>query len=333
MEKPYSSFTSVDATNTYGTKDIDAYELFELALNQKTLRVYETKDINGEEKRVISQKKTIAARDRQAKLKQDFKNWVFEEPNRREKLCELYNRLFNRERLRVYDGSHLSFPGMSPEIKLRPHQVNAIARIIYGGNSLLAHKVGAGKTYTMAAAAMELKRLGLAKKPMFCVPNHLVGQWAAEFQRLYPTANILAATKRDFEKQNRKRFCARIATGAWDAVIIGHNSFERVPLSKERQESGLKRDIEEMKSALIDAKGSRSISVKELQRALNNLEFELKKLRDSPKDNLVNFEQLGVDCLFIDEGHLFKNLYVFSKLTNVAGISRARAKKSADMNL
>jgi len=282
---------------------------------------------------VLNQKETIAARDRQAKLKQDFKSWIFEDPDRRERLCATYNKLFNSERLRVYDGSHLTFPGMSPNIELRPHQVNAIARILYGGNSLLAHKVGAGKTYTMAAAAMELKRLGIVKKPVFTVPNYLVGQWAAEFQRLYPTANILAASKTDFEKQNRKRFCARIATGEWDAIIMGHSSFERVPMSKERQEASLRDDISEIKDALIEAKMQRgqSFSVKELEKSLRSMEFELKRLRDSPKDDLVNFEQLGVDCIFCDEAHGFKNRFVQTRLSNVAGLSKARAKKSTDM--
>ena len=335
VEKPYSRHSSVEATKTYGTERMDAYSLFEVTLNQKNARIYDTIYEDGKEKRVLNHKQTVAIRERQTKMKEDFRRWVFDDPERREELCAIYNDLFNSERSRKYDGSHLTFPGMSPEIRLDAHQRDGAARIIYGGNSLLAHVVGAGKTYTMAAAAMELKRLGLARKPCFVVPNHLVGQWANEFQRIYPTANILAATKRDFEKQNRRRFCARIATGDWDAVIIGHSSFEKVPMSRERQENRLQRDISDLSVAIQEAKwkDGKSITVKELERALRNLEYELKRLRDSPKDDLVTFEELGVDAVFTDEAHYYKNKFIFTKMNNVAGLSKARAKKSTDMDM
>jgi len=334
VEKPSSRFSSVDATKTYGTGRMDAYVLFELTLNQKNARITDTiQDADGKERTVLNHKETIAIRERQTKLKEEFRRWIFDSPERREKLCATYNDLFNSERSRQYDGSHLTFPGMSPDVTLRKHQRDGIARILYGGNTLLAHVVGAGKTYTMAAAAMEMKRLGLARKPCFVVPNHIVGQFANEFQRLYPTANILAATKRDFEKQNRRRFCARIATGEWDAVIIGHSSFEKIPVSRERQERQLQSDIDEIEEAIIEAKeqkGSR-ITVKDLQRALKRAESELKRLRDSPKDDLVSFEELGIDALYTDEAHYYKNRFVFSKMDRVAGLSRSRAKKCTDM--
>jgi len=335
VEKPYSRHGSIEASKTYGTDRMDAYTLFEVTLNQKNARIYDTVYEDGKEKRVLNHKETVAIRDRQSKMKEDFRRWIFDDPARREKLCAVYNDLFNSERSRQYDGSHLTFPGMSPEIRLDKHQRDGAARIIYGGNSLLAHVVGAGKTFTMAAAAMELKRLGLAQKPCFVVPNHLVGQWANEFQRIYPTANILAATKRDFEKQNRRRFCARIATGEWDAVIIGHSSFEKVPMSKERQEARLQRDLDEIELAVMEAKAkdNRSPTVKELERTRKNLEFELKRLRDSPKDDLVTFEELGINAIFTDEAHFYKNKFIFTKMSNVAGLSKARAKKSTDMDM
>jgi N12 class adenine-specific DNA methylase len=315
---------------------MDAYTLFEQTLNQRSAKIYdEITENDGKKRRVLNQTETIAIREKQTLMKHEFKRWIFDDPDRRERLCVVYNNLFNSERQRVYDGSHLTFPGMANEIKLRGNQINAVARILYGGNTLLAHEVGAGKTYTMAAAAMELKRLGMAKKPCFVVPNHLVGQWSNEFKKLYPTANILAATKKDFEKQNRKRFCARIATGEWDGVIIGHSSFEKVPISRERRENRLNRDISEVEDALIEAKAQdkRSLSVKELERTLKNLEFELKRLQESPKDDVVNFEELGIDNLFVDEAHSFKNKFIFTKMNNIAGLSKARAKKSTDMDI
>jgi len=336
VEKPYSRNKSIEATKEYGTDRMDAYELMEVTLNQKSAKIYDrVTDAHGNEKSVLNQKATVAIREKQSRLKEEFKRWIFDEPERRERLCGVYNNLFNSEQLRTYNGSHLTFPGMSPEITLRQHQRDAIARILYGGNTLLAHQVGAGKTYTMAAAAMEMKRLGIAQKCCFVVPNHLVGQWTNEFQRLYPTANILAATKKDFEKQNRQRFCARIATGEWDAVIIGHSSFEKVPVSLERQQAKIEREIDEIRSAIIEAKSQKgeNITVKELERALRGREYDLKKLLESPKDNLVNFEQLGVDALFVDEAHSFKNKFIFTKMNNVAGLSKARAKKSTDMDM
>jgi N12 class adenine-specific DNA methylase len=308
---PYVARNSVEATKTYGTDRMDAYYLFELTLNQRNARIYDTVIDDGKEKRVLNHKKTIAVRDRQAKMKQEFKRWIFDHPDRREKLCEVYNRLFNSERPRTYDGAHLTFPGMNPEKALRPHQKAAVARILYGGNALLAHVVGSGKTYIMTAAAMEMKRLGLATKPCFVVPNHLVGQWAGEFQTLYPTANLLAATKKDFEKQNRRRFCARISTGEWDAVIIGHSSFEKVPMSRERQEKKLNDELDEIEAALLEAKADKGerATIKELERTRKNIEYELKCLQNSPKDDLVTFEELGVDALFVDEAHYYKDLY------------------------
>ncbi|MDR2089134.1 MAG: DEAD/DEAH box helicase family protein [Clostridiales Family XIII bacterium] len=335
VDAPYGLLNSVEATQTHGTKRMDAYCLFETTLNQRNARIYDTKMVDGKEKRVLNHKETVAIRDRQAKLKQEFKRWVFDDPERREKLCEVYNRLFNSERSRVYDGSHLTFPGMSPEVRLDPHQRNGAARILYGGNTLLAHVVGSGKTYTMTAAAMEMKRLGMARKPCFVVPNHLVGQWASKFQEIYPTANILAATKKDFEKQNRRRFCARIATGEWDAVIIGHSSFEKVPVSRERREERLRRDLDEVEAALIEAKvnSGERVTVKELARTRKTLEYELKRLQSASKDDLVTFEELGVDALFVDEAHYYKNKFFFSKMSNVAGLSKARAKKSGDLDM
>jgi len=336
VEKPYNRRDSIEATRTYGTSRMDAYALFEVTLNQKNAKIYDMLiDKDGVKRHVFNHKETVAIREKQSLMKQEFKRWIFDDPERRERLCAVYNNLFNSERQRVYDGSHLTFPGMSHEIKLRDHQKNAVARIIYGGNALLAHVVGAGKTYTMAAAAMELKRLGIAKKSCFVVPNHLVGQWANEFQRLYPTANILAATKKDFQKENRKRFCARIATGEWDAVIIGHSSFERVPISRESQENRLKKDIDEIESAIMEVskRDKRDISVKGLQKTLKNLEFELKRLQESPKDDLVSFEELGIDNLFVDESQAYKNKFIFSQMSNVTGLSKARAKRSTDMDL
>jgi N12 class adenine-specific DNA methylase len=326
---------SVEAVKVYGTGRMNAYALFETTLNQRNARIFDTVKVNGNEKRVLNHRQTVAVRDRQEKMKQEFKIWLFDDPGRREMLCEVYNRLFNSERSRVYDGSHITFPGMSPEIGLDPHQKNGAARILYGGNTLLAHVVGAGKTYTMTAAAMEMKRLGLASKPCFIVPNHLVGQWAAMFHRIYPTANVLAATKRDFEKQNRRRFCARIATGEWDAVIIGQSSFGKVSVSAERREERLQRDLDEVEAALLEARTDkdRHITVKELERTRKNIEYELKRLQQSPKDNLVTFEELGVDALFVDEAHFYKNKYFFTKMNSIAGLSKARAKKSADMDI
>jgi N12 class adenine-specific DNA methylase len=335
VDDNYGSLYSVEVMKEYGTERMDAYRLFELTLNQRNARIYDTKIVDGKEKRILNHRETVAVRDRQAKLKQEFKRWVFDDKERRERLCGVYNRLFNSERSRQYDGSHLTFPGMNPEKTLRPHQKAAVARILYGGNTLLAHVVGSGKTYIMAAAAMEMKRLGPDRKPCFVVPNYLVGQCAAEFQTLYPTANVLAATKKDFRKENRRRFCARISTGEWDAVIIGHSSFEKVPMSQERREARLKSDLDEVAEALIEAKADKGerITVKELERERKNLEYQLKSLQDAPKDDLVSFEELGVDALFVDEAHYYKNKFFFTKMNNVAGLSKAHAKKSTDMDM
>ena len=327
---------SIEVTQNYGTNRMDAFTLFNTTLNQQNARIYDYwKDEHGRDKRELNHKDTIAIRERQKSMKEAFHRWIFDDPERRAELCAKYNRMFNSERQRQYDGAHLTFPGMSPEISLRTHQRDAVARGLYGGNSLLAHVVGSGKTYTMAATAMEMKRLGLARKPCFVVPNHLVSQWSNEFQRLYPTTNILAATTKDFEKQKRRRFCARIATGEWDAVIIGHSSFEKIPVSAERQESRLQRDISEIEDAIIEAKENKdeSYTIKDLERTLKNMEFQLKKLQDSPKDDLFTFEGLGIDALFVDEAHFYKNKFIFTKMSNVSGLSKARAKKSTDMDM
>jgi len=300
----------VNACSTYGTSRINAYKILENTLNLRDVRIYgKIEDADGTERRVLNVKETTLAQQKQQVIKDAFRDWLWKDPKRRETLVAKYNELFNSTRPREYDGSHLTFPGMNPEIELREHQRNAIARILYGGNTLLAHEVGAGKTFTMAAAAMEAKRLGLCRKPMFAVPNHLTEQWASEFLRLYPSANVLVATKKDFEPANRKKFCARIATGDYDAVIIGHSQFERIPISQERQEQLLSEEILEITESIKQLKlnhGER-FSIKAMEKTKKSLEARLKKLLDSPKDDVVTFEELGVDRLFVDEAHSYKN--------------------------
>ena len=348
MDVSYSPYTSewhidgksavgandVNACSTYGTSRINAYKILENTLNLRDVRIYDKiVDSDGTERRVLNVKETTLAQQKQQVIKDAFRDWLWKDPKRRETLVAKYNELFNSTRPREYDGSHLTFPGMNPEIKLREHQRNAIARILYGGNTLLAHEVGAGKTFTMAAAAMEAKRLGLCRKPMFAVPNHLTEQWASEFLRLYPSANVLVATKKDFEPANRKKFCARIATGDYDAVIIGHSQFERIPISQERQEQLLSEEILEITESIKQLKlnhGER-FSIKAMEKTKKSLEAKLKKLLDSPKDDVVTFEELGVDRLFVDEAHSHKNLYYHTKMQNVAGLSSAEAQKSSDM--
>ena len=324
----------VNAFSTYGTSRISAYKILENTLNLRDVRIYDKiEDADGTERRVLNVKETTLAQQKQQVIKDAFRDWLWKDPKRREMLVAKYNELFNSTRPREYDGSHLTFPGMNPEIKLREHQRNAIARILYGGNTLLAHEVGAGKTFTMAAAAMEAKRLGLCRKPMFAVPNHLTEQWASEFLRLYPSANVLVATKKDFEPANRKKFCARIATGDYDAVIIGHSQFERIPVSQERQERLLRSEIEDITEGINQLKRSSGerFSIKSMEKTKKSLEAKLKKLLDSPKDDVVTFEELGVDRLFVDEAHSYKNLYYHTKMQNVAGLSSAEAQKSSDM--
>ena len=324
----------VNACSTYGTSRINAYKILENTLNLRDVRIYDKiEDADGTERRVLNVKETTLAQQKQQVIKDAFRDWLWKDPKRRETLVAKYNELFNSTRLREYDGSHLTFPGMNPEIKLREHQRNAIARILYGGNSLLAHEVGAGKTFTMAAAAMEAKRLGLCRKPMFAVPNHLTEQWASEFLRLYPSANVLVATKKDSEPANRKKFCARIATGDYDAVIIGHSQFERIPVSQARQERLLRSEIEEITEGINQLKRSSGerFSIKAMEKTKKSLEAKLKKLLDSPKDDVVTFEELGIDRLFVDEAHSHKNLYYHTKMQNVAGLSSAEAQKSSDM--
>ena len=328
------SATDVNAFSTYGTSRISAYKILENTLNLRDVRIYDKiEDADGTERRVLNVKETTLAQQKQQVIKDAFRDWLWKDADRRQTLVAKYNELFNSTRPREYDGSHLTFPGMNPEIELREHQRNAIARILYGGNSLLAHEVGAGKTFTMAAAAMEAKRLGLCRKPMFAVPNHLTEQWASEFLRLYPSANVLVATKKDFEPANRKKFCARIATGDYDAVIIGHSQFERIPVSQERQERLLRSEIEEITEGINQLKRSSGerFSIKSMEKTKKSLEAKLKKLLDIPKDDVVTFEELGVDRLFVDEAHSYKNLYYHTKMQNVAGLSSAEAQKSTDM--
>lgn len=327
--------SNIRVFNTYGTKRVNAYKLIEDTLNLRDVRVFDTvQDENGKEQRVLNKKETAIAQDKQDQIKEKFQEWVWADPARRERLCGLYNEKFNAIRPREYDGSHLVFAGMNPEITLRPHQRNAVARAIYGGNALFAHVVGAGKTYEMIATAMESKRLGLSSKALFVVPNHIIGDFASDFLDLYPGANILVATKRDFEKQRRKKFCARIATGDYDGIILGHSQFEKIPLSPERQQAMLKRQIAEVVAGIETAKkqeGSR-FTVKQMEKSKKSLEAKLKKLNDqSAKDDVVTFEELGVDRLFIDEADLFKNLYLYTKMRNVGGISQTESQKASDL--
>ena len=319
---------------TYGTSRRNAYTILEDSLNLKDSRVYDTIEEDGKEKRVLNKKETTIASQKQEAIREAFKDWVFRDPERRQVLVAKYNQLFNSTRPREYDGSHLKFPGMTPDIELKPHQKNAVAHVLYGDNTLLAHCVGAGKTFEMTAAAMESKRLGLCQKSLFVVPNHLTEQWASDFLRLYPGANILAATKKDFEPANRKKLCSRIATGDYDAVIIGHSQFEKIPLSQERQVAIIERQIDEIELAIAQAKADNGerYTIKQMEKSRKSLLTRLEKLNDaSRKDNVVTFEQLGVDRLFVDESHYYKNLFLYTKMRNVAGISQTDAQKSSDM--
>lgn len=332
--KSFISGSDVNAHVTYGTTRKSAYEILEDSLNLRDVRVYDTITENGKDKRVLNSKETTLAQQKQQVIKDEFRDWIFRDPERRNYLVEKYNVLFNSTKPREYDGSHIVFSGMNPEIKLREHQLNAVAHILYGGNTLLAHEVGAGKTFEMVAAAMESKRLGLCRKPLFAVPNHLTEQWASEFLRLYPSANILVTTKKDFQPENRKKFCARIATGDYDAIIIGHSQFEKIPVSLERQERLIQQQIEEITEniALMKYDRGEKFTVKQLEKTRRSLEAKLEKLQSTErKDDVVNFEQLGVDRLYVDEAHNYKNLFLYTKMRNVAGLSTSEAQKSSDM--
>ena len=328
-------YDNTAANLTYGTKRISAYKIIEETLNLRDVRIFDNAiDANGNEIRVLNKKETVIAQQKQQAIREAFRNWIWKEPERREGLVRLYNDKFNAIRPREYDGSHIQFHGMNPEIELRPHQKNAVARILYGGNTLLGHVVGSGKTYTMAAAAMEAKRLGLCHKPMFVVPNHLTEQWASEFLQLYPAANILVTSKKEFERHRRQRFCSRIATGDYDAVIIGHSQFEKIPVSIERQRAHIQEQIDEVLDGIHEAKekNAERFTIKQMERVRKSLEAKLKKLNDTAKkDSVITFEELGVDRLFVDEAHGFKNLAAFTKMRNVAGISQTEAQKSSDM--
>ena len=319
---------------TYGTSRRNAYTILEDSLNLKDSRVFDTIEEDGKEKRVLNKKETTIASQKQEAIREAFKDWVFRDPERRLVLVAKYNQLFNSTRPREYDGSHLKFPGMTSDIELKTHQKNAVAHVLYGDNTLLAHCVGAGKTFEMTAAAMESKRLGLCQKSLFVVPNHLTEQWASDFLRLYPGANILAATKKDFEPANRKKFCSRIATGDYDAVIIGHSQFEKIPLSQERQVAIIERQIDEIELAIAQEKADNGerYTIKHMEKSRKSLLTRLEKLNDaSRKDNVVTFEQLGVDRFFVDESHNYKNLFLYTKMRNVAGIAQSEAQKSSDM--
>ena len=331
------SYSNIAAYMTYGTERANAYKILEDTLNLRDVRIYDTKhDADGRERRVLNSKETTLAQQKQQAIRDAFRDWIWRDHDRRHTLVARYNELFNSTRPREYNGSHITFAGMNPEIRLREHQLNAVAHVLYGGNTLLAHEVGAGKTFEMVAAAMESKRLGLCHKPLFVVPNHLTEQWSGEFLRLYPSANILVATKKDFEPKNRKKFCARIATGEYDAVIIGHSQFEKIPVSMERQQRLLAEQIFEVEEGLRELKSQRAerFTIKSLERTKRGLEAKLKKLQDSSrKDDVVTFEQLGVDRLYVDEAHNYKNLFLYTKMRNVAGLSATDAQKSSDMLL
>ena len=349
IEVKYSSFTAewqitgktsvpysdVAANTTYGTSRANAYKILEDSLNLRDVRIYDTiEDADGKERRVLNAKETTLAAQKQQAIREAFKDWIWKDPERRQTLVRQYNEEMNSTRPREYDGSHITFGGMNPEITLREHQLNAIAHVLYGGNTLLAHEVGAGKTFEMVAASMEAKRLGLCQKSLFVVPNHLTEQWASEFLRLYPSANILVTTKKDFETHNRKKFCARIATGDYDAIIMGHSQFERIPISRERQERLLYEQIDEITEGIaeVQASGGERFTVKQLERTRKSLEARLEKLQaEGRKDDVVTFEQLGVDRLFVDEAHNYKNLFLYTKMRNVAGLSTSDAQKSSDM--
>ena len=349
IEVKYSSFTAewqitgktsvpysdVAANTTYGTSRANAYKILEDSLNLRDVRIYDTvEDADGKERRVLNAKETTLAAQKQQAIREAFKDWIWKDPARRERLTRLYNDKFNSIRPREYDGSHLNFVGINPEITLRPQQVNAIAHILYGGNTLLAHVVGAGKTFEMVAAAQESKRLGLCQKSLFVVPNHLTEQWASEYLQLYPSANILVATRKDFETKNRKRFCGRIATGDYDAIIIGHSQFEKIPVSVERQRYLLEQQRSEVLNGLAELKANHGerFSIKQMERTKKSIDAKLAKLNDqSRKDDVVTFEELGIDRLFVDEAHYYKNLAAFSKMRNVGGISQTEAQKSSDL--
>ena len=326
---------NVRAYNTYGTSRINAYKIIEETLNLKDVRIFDyIEDDEGRKKAVLNKKETAIAQSKQEMIKQEFQDWIWSDPERRERLCKFYNEKFNSVRPREYDGSHIIFNGMNPEIELREHQKNAVAHILYGGNTLLAHAVGAGKTFEMVAAAQESKRLGLCNKSLFVVPNHLTEQWAAEYLQLYPAANILVATKKDFETKNRKRFCGRIATGDYDAVIIGHSQFEKIPMSIERQRAILEQQLEEITGGIAELKRNRgeNFSIKQLEKSKKSIKQKLDKLNDqTKKDDVVTFEELGVDRLFVDESHYYKNLYLYTKMRNVGGIAQTEAQKSSDL--
>ena len=335
IENKSGDKSNVKAYSTYGTSRINGYKILEETLNLKDVRIFDyIEDVEGKRKAVLNKKETAIAQSKQELIKQGFQDWIWSDPKRREQLCKIYNERFNSTRPREYDGSHITFSGMNPEIELRTHQKNAVAHILYGGNTLLAHAVGAGKTFEMVAAAMESKRLGLCAKSLFVVPNHLTEQWAAEFLQLYPAANILVATKKDFETKNRKRFCGRIATGDYDAIIIGHSQFEKIPISVERQRIILEQQIDEITDGIRELKENRgeNFSIKQLEKSRKSLKVKLQKLNDqSRKDDVVTFEELGVDRLFIDESHYYKNLFLFTKMRNVGGIAQTEAQKSSDL--
>lgn len=326
---------NVRAYNTYGTSRINAYKIIEETLNLKDVRIFDyIEDDEGKKKAVLNKKETAIAQSKQEMIKQEFQDWIWSDPERRERLCKSYNEKFNSVRPREYDGSHIIFNGMNPEIELREHQKNAVAHVLYGGNTLLAHAVGAGKTFEMVAAAQESKRLGLCNKSLFVVPNHLTEQWAAEYLQLYPAANILVATKKDFETKNRKKFCGRIATGDYDAVIIGHSQFEKIPMSIERQRAILEQQLEEITGGIAELKRNRgeNFSIKQLEKSKKSIRQKLDKLNDqTKKDDVVTFEELGVDRLFVDESHYYKNLYLYTKMRNVGGIAQTEAQKSSDL--
>ena len=320
---------------TYGTKRRSAYAIIEDSLNLRDTRIYDTvHEADGSTTRVFNPKETMLAQQKQEQIRDAFKSWIWKDPARRADLCQKYNELYNAIRPRSYNGEHIRFSGMNPEISLRPHQRDAVARMLYGGNSLLAHCVGAGKTFEIVAAAMESKRLGLSKKNLVVVPNHLTEQWGADFLRLYPGANVLVATKKDFEPANRKKFCSRVATGDYDAIVIGHSQFEKIPLSPERQKSILQEQIDQIIEGIQEAKAQdgERYTIKQLEKSRKNLESRMAKLNDqSRKDDVITFEELGGDKLFVDEAHGFKNLFLATKMRNVAGIGQSEAQKSSDM--
>ena len=335
IEGKSSDRGNVKAYRTYGTDRANAYKIIEETLNLRDIRIFDyVEDENGNKKPVLNKKETTIAQSKQEQIKTAFQEWIWSDPERRNTLVRLYNDKFNATRPREYDGSHIKFVGMNPAIDLREHQVNAVARIVYGGNTLLAHEVGAGKTFEMVAAAMEMKRLGLCHKSMIVVPNHIIEQFAAEWLQLYPSANILVSTKKDFEPKNRRKFCARIATGDYDAVIIGHSQFEKIPMSIEYQRDMLEEQLNDLLSGIAEAKQNKgdNFTVKQLEKSRKSLQLRLDKLNDqSRKDDLVTFEELGVDRLFVDEAHGYKNLFLYTKMRNVGGIAQTEAQKSSDM--